>query len=135
MKDNYVNETREQIYDNQSEKIRLKVLMNCFVMLAVEHDEELAQIVKRNRLRYDKNNRLESLQSMKGELNNLYRKQKRKEQELKDNKKESDDIDMFDTISKIESYKQIPLNIYTLTVSQFIAYIKEVKTIKPQENE
>jgi hypothetical protein len=117
----------EEISDIFIKQNRLTILSNCLVLLAKKHDDEIAQIVIKNGFRYLEETREENLRTLKGELNNLYRKLHGKKESIEEEAKDSSKLSLFDIVSKIEGFKQISIDVHTLTTSQFIAYIKEIQ--------
>lgn len=129
MDDVSVKEFRIEYFEILRLKHKISVITNCIYLLMQKHDDEIASILKGYKLRYNKDNRSETLRQIQGELKNYERKvatyyadKKEKKQEI-EQEKES----LYDYISKIESYKQISINPHKLTTAHFIAYIKEIK--------
>lgn len=101
-----------------------QILKNCLILLAVKHDDDIANIVKSYGYRYSKETAEQDLMKLKGELHNL----ESKIQELsKEIEVKGENISIFDAMSYLHKIYGINYNPHEMSVSQFFSLMEHGK--------
>lgn len=103
------------------------ILSNCFILLAVKHDEEIAEIVRSKGFIYREKHREADLKRLRGEIHNM----SNKIAELtKKDSKEVKKVDVHDVITGLHKIYGINYDAHTLTVSQLISLYENGRNSK-----
>jgi len=101
-----------------------QILKACLILLAVKHDDDIANIVKSYGYRYSKETAEQDLMKLKGELHNL----ESKIQELsKEIEVKGENISIFDAMSYLHKIYGIGYNPHEMSVSQFFSLMEHGK--------
>ena len=101
-----------------------QILKTCLILLAVKHDDDIANIVKSYGYRYSKETAEKDLMKLKGELHNLESKIKELSKEIE---VKGENISIFDAMSYLHKIYSISYDPHTMSVSQFFSLMEHGK--------
>ena len=101
-----------------------QILKTCLILLAVKHDDDIANIVKSYGYRYSKETAEKDLMKLKGELHNLESKIKELSKEIE---VKGENISIFDAMSYLHKIYGIGYNPHEMSVSQFFSLMEHGK--------
>jgi len=101
-----------------------QILKTCLIILAVKHDDDIANIVKSYGYKYSKETAEQDLMKLKGELHNL----EQKIIELsKDIEQKGENISVFDAMSYLHKVYSVAYDPHKTSVSQFFSLMEHGK--------